>query len=85
MFLFTLEVVSLGYIVSLQGIKVDQSKNDAIKAWPVPSYMHDVRSFHSLAYFHRRFICHFSPLASPMTEVLKGTKFMFDTKSSKIL
>jgi len=71
---FTRDVVFLGYIVLAQGISLDQSKVEAIKSWPVPTSMHDVRSFHGLASSYRRFICHFSSIAIPMTEVLKGSK-----------
>ena len=39
--------------------------------------MHDVRSFHGLASFYRRFIHNCISLAAPMTEVLKGTKFIW--------
>jgi len=74
---FTLEVVFLGYIISAQGIQVDQSKVEAIQSWLVPTSMHDVRSFHGLASFYRRFIYHFSSIAAPMTEVLWGTEFIW--------
>ena len=47
---FTQEVIFLGYIVTAEGIQVDQSKVEAIKSWPTPSSMHDVRSFHGLAF-----------------------------------
>ena len=80
---FSLEVVFLGYIVSSQGIHVDPSKMEAIQSWPVPTSMHDVSSFHGLASFYRRFIRNFSSLAAPMTEVLKGTKFIWTSQAQK--
>jgi len=80
---FSLEVVFLGYIVSAQGIQVDPSKVAAIQSWQVPTSMHDVRTFHGLASFHRRFIHNFSSLAAPMTNVLKGTKFIWTSQAQK--
>jgi len=32
---FTHEVISLGYIISGQGIEVDESKLEAIRTWPI--------------------------------------------------
>ncbi|XP_071914051.1 uncharacterized protein [Coffea arabica] len=45
----TNELVFLGYKVSAQGIRVDESKVQAINDWPVPKTMSEVRSFHGLA------------------------------------
>ena len=80
---FTHEVVFLGYIVSGKGIQVDQSKIEAIQFWPIPTSLQDVRSFHGLASFYRRFIRNFSTLAASMTEVLKGHKFVWTSQAQK--
>ena len=42
MCLFTPEVTFLGYIVTEDGIKADESKIEAIWSWPTPKSIHDV-------------------------------------------
>nr|XP_027109255.1 uncharacterized protein LOC113729128 [Coffea arabica] len=61
----------LGYVVSSQGIKVDESKIEAIKHWPMPKSVANVRSFHGLAAFYRLFVKDFSTIAAPLTAVTK--------------
>ena len=41
----------VGYIVSGEGIKTDESKLEAIRPWPLPQSIHDVQSFDQLASF----------------------------------
>ena len=43
----------LGYVVSSEGIKVDKEKVKAIREWPTPKNVSDVRSFHELQPFIR--------------------------------
>jgi hypothetical protein len=65
------KLVFLGFVVSKRGIEVDEEKVNAIQEWPTPTTISQVRSFHGLASFYRRFVRDFSSLAAPLTEVIK--------------
>ena len=41
----TNHIVFLSYIVSTKGIEVDEEKVKAIKEWPIPKSVSEVRSF----------------------------------------
>ncbi|KAL9281016.1 putative nucleotidyltransferase, Ribonuclease H [Arabidopsis thaliana] len=64
-------LVFLGFVVSTDGVKVDEEKVKAIREWPSPKSIGEVRSFHGLTGFYRRFVRDFSTLAAPFTEVIK--------------
>ncbi|CAF1509572.1 unnamed protein product, partial [Didymodactylos carnosus] len=64
----------LGHIVSRDGISVDDKKIEAIRKYPRPTYVSDIRSFIDLAGFYRRFIAAFSQLAAPLTDLEKADR-----------
>ena len=73
---FTYKVTFLRYIVNANGIDVDESKVEAIRNWPVPKGIHDVRSFNSLTSYYKWFtIKNFRTVMAQMTEVIKRCSF----------
>jgi hypothetical protein len=49
------QVSFIGYVMTPQGIEVDEVKIGAIKSWPIPATLTQLRSFFGLAEFYWRF------------------------------
>src|SRR5438128_2480402 len=62
----------LGYVITSQGIEVDEAKIVAITSWPLLATITHVRSFLGLAGFYWRFVQDFSTIAAPLHELTKN-------------
>ena len=78
-FLFKQSVGYLGHVVSRKGIATDPDKIEAVKSWPSPTNIKEVRSFLGLASYYRRYIKGFADVARPLHRLTeKARAFLWD-------
>jgi hypothetical protein len=58
-------------VISSNELKMDPKKVRAIKEWPSPRSIFEVRSFHGLTSFYRKFIRNFSGIRTPIMNTVK--------------
>ena len=79
-----MEVKYLGLIIGADGIKMDPSKVETVKAWPPPENLRDVRGFLGFANFYRRFVKGYSKVVEPLIRLTrKGQPFKWETKQQE--
>jgi hypothetical protein len=69
-------VAFLGYVVTPQGVEVDEVKIDAIKSCLILGTLTQLQSFLGLPGFYHRFVRDFSSIAAPLNDLMKkGVSF----------
>lgn len=68
----TTEVGFLGFIVSPEGIRMEDERIKAVAQWPLPSSVRDIQSFLGFTGFYRRFIHKYSKVTAPLTNLPRG-------------
>ncbi|GBG73311.1 hypothetical protein CBR_g13030 [Chara braunii] len=65
------QVLYLGHILDGDGIKPEDNKIAAIRDWPTPRTLTELRSFLGLTNYYRKFVRNFSTIAAPLHRFLK--------------
>jgi hypothetical protein len=65
------KLIYLCFIISSNELKMDLEKVKAIKEWSSPNNIFEVRSFHGLTSFYRKFIRNFSGISAQMMDTIK--------------
>jgi len=65
------ETTFLGYVISKNGLRMDDSKVKAVLDWPVPSNVKEVQSFIGLCNYYRIFINNFAKIADPIHKLMR--------------
>lgn len=74
----------LGYIISSEGIQMDQSKVEEVRNWPQPQTIKDLRCFLGFANFYCRFISNYSKHTAPLTSLLCNKPKMLKWTTSTV-
>jgi len=61
----------LGYLISPQGLRMDEEKIRMIKEWKEPTNIKGIQSFLGFANFYRRFIQDYSQITTPLTRLTR--------------
>ncbi|KAD2393941.1 hypothetical protein E3N88_40918 [Mikania micrantha] len=65
----------------MAGFQVDQDNIVAIKSWPIPLNVQEVRGFLGLTGFYRRFIRNYGIIARPLTNLTKKDGFKWSEEA----
>jgi hypothetical protein len=67
----------LGFLISSNELKMDPEKVKEIREWSLERSMFEVRIFHGLESFYKKFIRYFSGICAPMMDTMKKRQKSF--------
>ena len=70
-----IEMLFLGHIIGVDGMRVHEEKIRAIRDWPEPKNVTELRGFVGICTYYPKFVKGFSQLAAPLTDLTKKGAF----------
>ncbi|XP_019256138.1 PREDICTED: uncharacterized protein LOC109234560 [Nicotiana attenuata] len=71
----------LGYYIPAEGVSTDPHKIEAVKSWPKPGYVKQLKGFLGMADYYKRFIKGHGVISKPLTDFLKKDNFNWNEKT----
>jgi len=71
---YSQEVEYLGFKIRPRQIEMNDNKIEAVRSWPIPTNIKEIKEFLGFVNFYRRFIEGFGRLAIPFIEFTKKNK-----------
>ena len=72
-----IELLYLGHIISVDGVRVDLKKIRAIIDWPTPTNLTQLKGFFGLCGFYRRFVKEFSQTIARLIDLTRKGAFVW--------
>ena len=69
---FKEKIAYLGHIVSKGGIETDPKKIVAVKLWPQPETVTQVRKFLGFTNYYRKFLYRYAQITKPLNQSISG-------------
>nr|GEU96796.1 hypothetical protein [Tanacetum cinerariifolium] len=71
----------LGYVITSQGVAIDETKIEAMQNWPTPTNLKQLRGFLGLTGYYRWFIKNYASISQPLTKLMKKNAFQWSSEA----